>query len=406
MGFPQIAFARQMLLEPGSGRWALEDLPITGIMSTWSASNPTTDSGAAATAMASGNKTTNERIGTQVNGTPARSFTLQAIEAGWKVGYVTTTKVTHATPAAFYANVDNRYTDEEKIAAQLIDHPADVVLGGGMGLFLPASEGGRRSDGRNLIEEAEAKGWSVWKRGTDLSTEAPDKLLGLFADSHLAFRLDDERVAVESRDPSLAVLTTLALDVLSRDGQPFFLLLEGGRIDHALHSFDAPTAAAELRDFDEAIEVVRSFQRENPETLLVVTADHATGGLAINDYVKWDDLDRQRASVEWMGERIRNADAGSEMVHEMTGYDDITDEMLQLVREEPQKYEAWRHLARMLSERNGVTWIPYVSQNTKGHTGEDVPVYAGGPGAERFQGVLDNTKIADLIFELAGFERP
>lgn len=401
LGFGQVALARRLLLGEG-GRWSFEHLPITAIVSTWSASNATTDSGAAATSMSAGIKTGNQRIGTDSEGAPVTTVAEAALGAGWAVGYATTTSVTHATPAAYYAHVANRYADEGDIAVQLLAHPARVVLGGGRGAFLPEAELGERLDGRNLLAEAEDSGWTVWGRGDDLDAELPARLLGLFANHHFAYRLDDLRLVEERRDPSLARLTEIALEALSRSGGPFFLLVEGGRIDQASHSFDAAATAHEVADFDGAVAAVVEFRERHDDVLVLVTADHATGGLAINDYVDWEALGRQRASVEWMAERIRHAGAGAELVREMTGYEDLSEADLEPVRAEADKYEAWRRLGSLLSERNGVTWIPRVSPDTWGHTGEDVPLYAAGPGAERFQGVLDNTEIAGRLFELIG----
>lgn len=401
MGLAQIALARRMLLEPGE-RWSFEELPVAGIVSTWSASNATTDSGAAATAMATGVKTTNQHLGTAVDGRPLRTLGEAAIDAGWQVGYVTMVAVTHATPAAFYAHVEDRYDEVETIAEQLLEHPADVVLGGGLAAFLPAERDGLRRDGRNLLEEAETMGWTVWRQRRDLEGPLPDRLLGLFADDELAFRLDDERLAEEQRAPSLERLTEVALDRLSRSGEPFFLVVEGGRIDQACHRFDAATAAHEVSEFDRAIRRVLDYRRRHSDVLVVVTADHGTGGLALNDYVDWKVLRRQRASVAWMADRIRQGGAGVEMVREMTGIEGLQESDLDGVREDPDIYEAYRRFGRLLGEHNGVTWIPRISLDTKGHTGEDVPIYAAGPGAERFAGVIDNTDIGRALFALLG----
>lgn len=399
MGFPQVTFARDLLLAPGD-RWAFEQLPITGIVSTRSESNLTTDSAAAATAMSSGAKTSNQRIGTTASGESAPTIAEAAQAGGWRVGFVTTTAVTHATPAAFYAHVEDRYSDVGDIGQQLLTHQPDVVLGGGFGSW---EEESAQVDTRRgeLVRQAQAAGYSIWS--TESPRDArPEKLMGLLADDHFPFRLDDLRETVDRRRPALAELTRIALDVLSRDGKPFFLMVEGGRIDHACHSFDATTSAYEVEDFSRATAVVREFMEDHPRTLVVVTADHATGGLAINDYADWEALRRQRASAEWMASQIRDAGAGVEMVREMTGFDDVTDEEIAAVRDEPDKYDAWRLMGKLLSRRNGITWVPHVGEDTKGHTGEDVPLYAGGPGAERFQGVLDNTDIAKRIFEISG----
>lgn len=404
MGFSQIALARDLLLERGE-RWTFESLPVTGIVSTWSASNATTDSAAAATAMSTGVKTANWHLGITADGEPIETIGEAALGAGWKVGYVTSTAVTHATPAAFYAHVSNRYSDVDEIAEELLSRPVDVVLGGGLGSFLPADAQGERHDDRNLVVEAEAAGWTVWRRGADLGERPPDRLLGLFANDDFSFRIDDSHLPEARRDPPLASLTSVALDVLTRGGEPFFLVVEGGRIDHACHSFDAATSAYELEDFDGAVREVLAFRSANPDVLVLVTADHATGGLAINDYVDWEALRRQRASVQWLAEQIRDAGAGVDLVREMTGFGDLEEADLAAVRDETDKYDGWRRLGRLLSDRNGVTWTPRITQDTKGHTGEDVPIYAIGPSAERFGGAIDNTEIGAALFELVGPRR-
>ena len=403
MGFPQITFARRLLLEEGE-RWSLERLPVTGVVSTYSASNATTDSGAAATAMAAGVKTSNRALGVTSEGESVESFSEAALRDGWRVGYVTTTAMTHATPGAFFSHVVDRYEGESEIAVQLLGHRADLALGGGRGEFLPEAAGGDRTDGRDLLEEARGLGWTVWTEAASLNGELPERVLGLFSQRHFPFRLDEAHLPEELLVPSLESLTEAALAALGGSGDSFFLLIEGGRIDQACHSYDGPGAAWELRDFDRAVAAVERFRQTHADTLVLVTADHATGGLAINDYVDWQALERQRASVEWMADELRAGNADASMVHEMTGYEDIVDADLESVLSEPDKYEARRNLGRVLSERNGVTWMPFVGEDTRGHTGEDVPLYAAGPGAERFQGVLDNADIGRLMFEIAGFD--
>ncbi len=280
-----------------------------------------------------------------------------------------------------------------------------MALGGGLADFLPTADGGSRLDGRNLVHEAQAAGYTVLTRGMPLPAPAPPKILGLFAWSHLAYTLDDERYPAERRDPALADLTDLALASLEQAGKPFFLMIEGGRIDHAAHSFDAAGTVAETVSFDHAVARVLDYQRRHPDTLVVLTADHATGGLAINDYADLAELKAQKASVEWMANQIRNSDAGPTELASWTGYEDFTAAELATVRDEPDSYEAARNLGRLLADRDGITWIPRVnSLDTKGHTGEDVALFAGGPGAERFQGVLDNADIPRRLAALMGWE--
>jgi alkaline phosphatase len=404
-GFSQLTLAR-VALAGKQGRLRLERMPEVGVVSTWSASNPVTDSGAASTAMASGVKTDNQFIGLDAERRPVRTIGEAAKSVGWRVGYVTTTRVTHATPACFYAHHHDRY-DEETIAAQLVAADVDLVLGGGLSYFLPLDQGGARGDGRDLRSEARSGGWRLLERGDPLAWNGEGRLLGLFANSHLAYQLDDARYPRERRDPSLAEMSRFALEALGAsgdDGRPFLLMIEGGRIDHAGHEFDAAGVVAEIAAFDAAVGEVLDWQERHPDTLVVLTADHATGGLAINDYSRWDMLAKQSASLAWLAQQIRNAGAGAELVERHTGVA-LEPAEVGAIRAAPDSYEACRRLGRALAERHGFTWIPRIDEDdTKGHTGEDVPLFAQGPGAERFRGLLDHTDIAHRLAELAGWE--
>ncbi|MGH9362149.1 MAG: alkaline phosphatase, partial [Thermoanaerobaculia bacterium] len=254
-----------------------------------------------------------------------------------------------------------------------------------------------------LLADARAAGYTVWTRAADLQGPPPERLLGLFARDHFPFQLDRERLPEAERPPSLAALTRLALEILGRDDGSFFLLVEGGRIDHAAHGFDPAGTAAETRAFDQAVAAALAFQRLRPDTLLLLTADHATGGLAINDDADWTALARQRSSVAWLTRELRKG-AGAEVVREATGYE-LTRWEVKAVRRQSDVYEAERALGTALSRRHRITFVPKVNlEDTKGHTGEDVPLYAGGPGAERFAGVLDNAEIPSRLAALLGWE--
>lgn len=417
LGFSHLTFARNYAFGPGGGRLVLEGLPVTAILSTWSASNSTTDSAAAGTALAAGVKTKNKAVGVTEDGAVARSFAETAQEKGWKVGYVTTTRVTHATPASFYAHVKHRYGDSDTIGVQLLEHAPDLVLGGGKRAFLPETvEGGKRQDDRNLIEEAKAAGYTIWE---DILPEgpAPPKTLGLFDMTHLDYVVDALQRPEDERPPTLEQMTRVALDTLGQHDESFFLMVEGGRIDHGGHDFDAPTVALETLEFDKAVALALEYQKQHPDTLIVLTSDHGTGGLTTSDWVDWDALKRQKASVEWMARAIRRG-AGLDMLAEKTGYTDFTEDDLEAIRN-PSREEVicgpdnpeerlrvgygTRVLGGELGRRYGVTWMPCIGKTTHGHTSEDVPLYAGGPGAERFQGTLDNTEVPEILMDLLGW---
>lgn len=403
LGFSQLAFAR-IFLQGKEGRLVLESLPVTALVSTYSTSNPVTDSAASATAMATGVKTDNRSVGMDPGGRDLRTFAELAQEKGWELGYVTTTRITHATPAAYYGATADRH-DEESLALQLLAQRPAVVLGGGLRSFLPASRGGRRGDGRELLAEARQAGYTLWEPGSPAPRPLPRRLLGLLAPSHLPYVLDEAPLPPDRRTPSLEELTRLALELLAAKGSPFFLLVEGGRIDHAGHDFDAVTLAFEVEAFDRAVAAAMEFQAEHPGVLLLVTADHATGGLALNDYVDWEALRRQRASLASMVERIREGGGGPELLGELTGFQDFTAADVDKLRQAEDEWAAARLLGTMLGERQGVTWLPRINlQETKGHTGEDVPLYARGPGAQEFQGVLDNADLPRILIRLLGWE--
>lgn len=403
LGFSQLSLARYAL-HGRSGRLAFESMPVTGLVSTWSTSNFVTDSGAAATAFATGVKTDNRYLGLDPSRKPVRTLGEAAKDAGWRVGYVTNTRITHATPACFYAHHDDRY-DEETVAAQLLDADIDLALGGGLSYFLPLAENGARTDGRNLVAEARERGIRVLVRDDVLEWSGEGRMIGLFANSHLTYELDDRNYAASRRDPTLAALARAALAGLSRGGRPFFLMIEGGRIDHAGHDFDAAGVVAETMRFDEAARLVLDWAGENPDTLVLLTADHATGGLAINDFARWTALSQRTASVAWLASQIRNAGADAELLAARTGSTDWTAAEVAAVRSAPDSYEAQRRLGRMLAARDGFTWSARVTDDdTHGHTGEDVPIFASGPGQELFGGALENTDIARRIAALLGWE--
>lgn len=403
LGPSQITFARDLLLAPGE-RFSFERLPVTGMMTTWATDAEVTDSAAAATAMAAGVKTYNEGTGVDPDGRPLVTLTDRAAEAGWRVGYVTTSEITHATPASFYAEVADRH-EYDSIAAQLVARMPAVAIGGGRRNFLPREAGGRRSDGRDLLIEAREAGIAVATDPAGLAAAAdrrPARLLAVLAHRHLPFQLD--RPPGDPL-PDLAALTRLALDLLSPAGEPFFLVLEGARIDHAAHHADPGGVAAEIADLDRAVEVVLAHQRAHPELLVVLTADHATGGLAINDTVDREALRRQHGSLDAVtralrdGEEMTPAEAG-----ERIGLGPVPAEVLERVAEDEDGHRAERLIGLALAERLGITWTPRIdSTRTGGHTGEDVPLYAGGPGAERFGGALDNTDVGRRLAELLGW---
>jgi alkaline phosphatase len=234
-----------------------------------------TDSAAAATAYACGVKTLNGVIAMAPDKTSVETVAEFAAKKGKRTGIVASCSVTHATPASFLAHVESRGMQFE-IADQMSASDVDVVLGGGWGWFLPEENGGRRTDGNNLVAAMRAGGFTYVSTSeafarTDFATT--DKLLGLFADNHIG--------PVQQRIPSLSGMTAAALEILSRSEKGFFLMVEGSQIDWASHDNNSDQTAIEMADFDETIGLVRRFAETDGSTLVVVTADHETGGYAL-----------------------------------------------------------------------------------------------------------------------------
>ena len=263
-----------------TGKLSTDDMPASGLLQTHSADNVIADSAAATTAMATGVKTNNGVLGLDANLGYVSTILEKAKRQGKRVGLVTTTHITHATPAAFAAHIEDRNL-MRKIAEQLLTTGVDILLGGGEDEFLPASdngcfpEAGERDDGRNVINEAIAIGYVYVCEPSSfefLETSSTLQLIGLFADEGMT----------RPYSPSLAEMTQKAMDILSQNSSGFFLVVEGGQIDWASHNNDAKNAISDTIGLDEAVEVAKQFASKANDTLIIVTADHETGGMSVS----------------------------------------------------------------------------------------------------------------------------
>lgn len=254
---------------PGQeGRLTIDSMPVTGFSITYSANSMVTDSAAAGTALATGTKTNNGTISMTPDGKNLRSILKVARDMGKSTGVISTTSIVDATPAVFYANALNRGLGED-IAAQLVASRVNVALGGGKSNFIPESAGGKRKDGRNILEEAKKRGYDVFDTADAMAKSNSDRMIGLF---------DFGPNSV----PSIADMTSKAISVLSKNNKGFFLMSEGGLIDPNAHGGNAGGVVRETLMFDDAVRVALDFAKKNADTLVVVTADHETGGLAVH----------------------------------------------------------------------------------------------------------------------------
>jgi alkaline phosphatase len=284
----------ERLFHEGSAGWMLTE-PADGLVA---------DSAASATQLATGRPARSETLGIDVDGNPVATVLTLARDSGRATGLVTDTRLTHATPAAFAAHQPHRSL-EDAIASDLLENEVDVLLGGGWRHFLPeaatdgASEihtrwrprlpggmpiGGRRTDGRDVLAEAEAAGWSLAFDRQSLETEDGPRILGLFASSGMPDAIAVHRSLADAGRtmPTLAELTRKSLEILSRNETGFFLMVEAGQIDWAAHDNDAGRLLHEMLVLDEALGVILDWTEGRDDTLVVLTADHETGGFGLS----------------------------------------------------------------------------------------------------------------------------
>jgi alkaline phosphatase len=389
----------------------LADQGVVGSATTFAAGAITTDSAAGATALASAVKTRNGAVGVDADGNPVPTCLEAAAKRGLWTGVVTNTAVTDATPGAFTAHVKDRRMLAQVAEQQIRDRDLRVILGGGTMHFLPktktcaaAGETGRgiadapsrRGDEADLVAEAKAKGFAVaTNRRALLEGPAPDRLLGLFAPFTMPYAIDRDEPE-EAEAPTLAEMTARALEVLGKSEKGFFLLVEGGRVDHACHANDAGAALGELRDLDAAIEVLLRERERRKDLLVVVTADHETGGLGVSTGDP-EMLATQKRSLEAVAGSVGGARPTLEAARAAVPW--LPDGAVALTDPKVDGRGPFlgRHRAPFGDAASAGAGISF---STDGHTATPVPVVAAGPAAERFAGLKDNTEIGQALMDI------
>ncbi len=256
-----------------AGSLNLDKMPVIGLVRTSSANALITDSAAAGTALACGVKTNNEIIAMTPDGKKVRTIMEAAMARGLAGGIVVTSSVTDATPACFGSHAPSRW-QESRIAEGLLQNRIDLLLGGGYGDFIPRSrKESSRDDERDLIREAQDAGYTVCRTKNEMAAAPDGKILGLFA---------DEDMKTEPPEPSLVEMTVEALRRLGNRKPGFFLMVEGSQIDKRAHDNDLERTLDQTLKFDEAVGTALDFAKKDGHTLVVVTADHETGGLSLN----------------------------------------------------------------------------------------------------------------------------
>lgn len=434
MGLNQVN-TTEMYLGEKQGRIGTEPLcfasfPVAGMATTFSASNSITDSSAGGTALATGVKTYNGAIGVDANKERVMSVAERAKRAGKKVGVTTSVSIDHATPAAFYGHQPDRSMYYE-IALQLPEAGFDFYAGSG---FLKPARTFDKKDAPSIYPIFEQAGYTIARGLDEYKAKADDagKMILMQKEGANSSSLP---YAIDRRegDLTLAQITESAIDFLSRDNKKgFFLMVEGGKIDWACHSNDPATMVKEVIDMDNAVRVAYEFYKKHPkETLIVITADHETGGLALgnsNYTLNLKSLDCQKQSVDLLSRALTDLrkskgnkaiweDVKALLTERMGFWGELTPtwEQEKMLRDEFESsfvrnkvvfeeslYSKTEPLAavakKVLSQMSKLGWT------TGSHSAEYVPVFAVGAGSKLFMGKMDNTDIPKRIAKAAGYK--
>ncbi|HMM60200.1 MAG TPA: alkaline phosphatase, partial [Candidatus Rifleibacterium sp.] len=256
-----------------NGPLNLERFKIMGLHMTGSANDYVTDSAAAGTALATGFKTNNDVVGQSPDGKPLKNLMEYAREAGKATGVTVTSILPHATPAAFSAHHIARY-HYDTITEQQANSGLDVMIGGGLSNYYPkTTPGSRRKDDKHILNLLREKMPVVLSIATLRKIKAPKQLTAILSAGHLPPAI--------KRDYTLGELTAKALECLTQNEKGFALMVEGSQIDLASHDNDMPRLIGEVKDFDTAVKTSLDFAEKDGSTLVVVTADHETGGITL-----------------------------------------------------------------------------------------------------------------------------
>lgn len=255
-------------LTANGGHLFLENFKQVGFSKTQSSNNYITDSAAGGTALSSGYKTYNGAIGVNPDTIPQKTVLEMAEAKGLATGLVSTSAITHATPASYIAHQGSRGSYED-IAADFLKTDINVFIGGGYKHFA------ERKDKRDLTKELQAKGYQVLRNMDDIYKVKSGKLAGLTADEH--------NDVYPKRKMDLPLSTQTALNILAQNKKGFFIMIEGSQIDWGAHQNNTVYVVNEMLDFDRTVGKALEFASKDGETLIIVTADHETGGMALMD---------------------------------------------------------------------------------------------------------------------------
>ncbi len=392
-----------------------------GLMDMAPLNSNVTDSASAASSWGCGHRINNGGLNWGPDGEQYKTICEIFRDAGKGTGLVTTTRITHATPAGFSINMPSRNMEDE-IALQYSERDYDVLMGGGNNHF--ASD--KRRDGKDLYTVFKNQGYTIVRDKVELANAGNnEKMLGVFFDSHLPYTVDHKTLPeLQNSVPTLAEMSKAALDRLSHNSNGFILQIEGGRVDHAAHGNDAAGLVYDQIAFDDAVKVVMDFTENRDDTLVILTTDHGNANPGLGAYGSgYEDSPKRlrtlhdyRHSLEWVYDGL-----GFHWSHDSVGDHVSVNRVRELIEyatatkitesEAIMAFQAFNGefrapfrdrqgpagvLAGILANYNGVYFI------TTTHTSDYVEIAAWGPGSERIPAFVRNTYLFDLMVDMAG----
>ena len=395
---------------------------VTGAIRTYSAESLITDSAPAATAFATGNKSNTKFVGvlpakTTMPGVaqiaedlkykPVATILEAAKIHGKSTGLVATSNIQHASPAGYSSHTHNR-GDYNDIAEQQVYLGINVLFGGGKQYLLSKEQGGKRTDGENLIDVLKNQGYQFVETRDQMSKVTSGNVWGLFADDDMAYEFD--RQQFRPQEPSLAEMTKKAIQLLSKNEKGFILFVEASKVDWASHANDPIGVISDTLAWDDAIKEALAFAKSDGRTMVLAFADHGNGGMSLGnkstdktyDTLPLANLIEPLKQATLTGEGVEKA-LGSDLsesnirfiMNNFYGVSDLTaDEVTAIQKTKPGLMNYT--VGPMISRRSVIGWT------TNGHTGEDLFLYAYGPNKPT--GTIDNTELATIPAQSMGLD--
>ncbi len=390
---------------------------LSGAVRTYSADSAITDSAPAATALATGHKSNNKFVGvlpSVINSPgveqiakkdayrPIANVLEGAKQQGKATGLIATSEIQHATPAGFSAHVRHR-SQYDDIAEQQVYQNIDVVLGGGLESLTPGTTKNARKDGENLVDVLKKENYDIVKTRDELFQSKASKIWGSFAPGALAYDLD--RAQTRASEPTLAEMTSKAIETLKKNDNGFFLFVEGSKVDWAAHANDPIGMISDILSFDAAVKKAVDFAKEDGHTMVIAVTDHGNSGISMGNanttgtypstpvFAYIDPLKKAKMTIEGALSQLKEDKSNIVEVAALYGLDNLSaDEFatLQLATDTEEE------MVKMLANRANLGFT------TGGHTGDDVFLYSFGPS--KITGLVENTDIAYAMAKFMGFD--